>query len=87
MACGNTVGKRETDMLDKLELSPRTLSRGCGIYEAGNAERCYVKLFVTEAGYVLPVNHRVLSEEDLLEVYEQGYSDGLVARSEEVHDG
>ena len=62
--------------LDKLELTPRVTTMGCGIYEAGDTELCYVKLFVTDTGYVLPVNHRIISEEDLLAVYKQGLADG-----------
>lgn len=66
-------------MKNSLEIRPRITTMGCGIYEAGDAERCYVKLFVTDTGYVLPTNHRSLSEEDLLDVYKQGYLDGLAA--------
>jgi hypothetical protein len=57
---------------DSLRLTARTLRYGCGIYEAGDTEKCYVKLFVTDDGFVLPVNHRVITEEDLIEVYVQG---------------
>ena len=63
-------------MLDSIKLTPRIIGHGCGIYEAGDSERCYVRLFVTDAGYVLPVNHRAISEEDLMEVYTQGRVDG-----------
>lgn len=61
--------------MDSLPLSPRVSKFGCGIYEAGDTEKCYVKLFVTDGGFVLPVNHRSISEEDLLEVYTQGRLD------------
>ena len=62
--------------MDKLELRARIQRCGCGIYEAGSDDRCYVRLFVTDSGYVLPVNHRVIGEEDLMEVYTQGVIDG-----------
>ena len=62
--------------MDKLELRARIQRCGCGIYEAGSDDRCYVRLFVTDSGYVLPVNHRVIGEEDLMEVYAQGVIDG-----------
>ena len=62
--------------MDELKLTPRITTMGCGIYDAGDTERCYVKLFVTDTGYVLPVNHRVISEEDLMNVYKQGLLDG-----------
>jgi hypothetical protein len=39
-------------------------------------------LFVTETGFVLPTNHRSISEEDLLAVYEQGFQDGKEAPSD-----
>ena len=64
--------------MDSLKLTPRTLKLGCGIYEAG--ENCYVKLFVTDGGRVLPVNHRTISEEDLMEAYCWGY---MEAREEQ----
>ena len=67
-------GRSET--MDKLELRARIQRCGCGIYEAGSDDRCYVRLFVTDSGYVLPVNHRVIGEEDLMEVYTQGVIDG-----------
>ena len=55
--------------MQNLKLTARTLKFGCGIYEAGNPEKCYVKLFVTDGGRVLPVNHRAITEEDLMEAY------------------
>ena len=63
-------------MQESLKLTPRILRKGCGIYEAGDTEVCYVKLFVTDTGYVLPVNHRIISEEDLMDVYVRGFEDG-----------
>ena len=63
-------------MLENLKLTPRVTTMGCGIYEVGDIELCYVKLFITDTGYVLPVNHRIISEEDLLAVYKQGLADG-----------
>lgn len=63
-------------MLENLELTPRTTTMGCGIYEAGNVDICYTLLFVTNSGYVLPVNHRAISCEDLMNVYKQGLQDG-----------
>ena len=66
---GNPLGGH---VIDALKLEPRTSRYGCGIYEAGDTDRCYVKLFVTDDGFVLPVNHRVISEDDLMEVYVQG---------------
>jgi len=66
--------------MDSLKLTPRTLKLGCGIYEAGDTEKCYVKLFVTDGGRVLPVNHRVISEEDLMDAYCWGY---MEAREEQ----
>lgn len=57
-------------MFDSLELSPRKLQGGAGIYEAG--KNCYVKLFVTDGHRVIPVNGRVLNGDDLLQAYEWG---------------
>ncbi len=59
-----------------LPIDPRSTMFGCGIYEAGDSERCYVKLFVTNAGCVIPINHRSISEEDLMQAYQWGYQDG-----------
>ncbi len=66
--------------MDILRIEPRTQMRGCGIYEAGDADRCYVKLFITDSGCVLPVNHRVITEEDLMKVYQWGWEDGEASR-------
>ena len=63
-------------MKNSLPLNPRISQHGAGIYEAGDTERCYVKLFVTDSGCVLPVNHRVITAEDLLTVYGWGVEDG-----------
>ena len=70
-------------MLDSIRLTPKVVGYGYGIYEAGDTERCYVKLFVTDTGYVLPVNHRAISEEDLMEAYIQGRMDGPLAEEGE----
>lgn len=63
-------------MLENLELTPRVTTMGCGIYEAGDTERCYTLLFITNRGYVLPINHRAISSDDLMNVYKQGLLDG-----------
>lgn len=59
-------------MLDSLRLTPRKMQLGCGIYEAGDTEVCYTKLFVTDRGRCLPLNHRAITEDDLLLAYEWG---------------
>lgn len=56
-------------MLDSLKLTAKTLMLGCGIYEAGDTDKCYTSLFVTDGGRVLPVNHRAISQEDLMQAY------------------
>jgi len=61
-------------MMDALKLTSRIGRMGCGIYEAG--EDCYVRLFVTDTGRVIPTNHRVISEDDLMQAYEWGLQDG-----------
>jgi hypothetical protein len=58
--------------LDSLKLTPRTTTLGCGIYEAGDPQKCYAKLFVTEGGRVLPVSHHAITEDDLMTVYKWG---------------
>lgn len=69
-----------SDDFDSIEGTLRVHSsvstRGCGIYEVGDTERCYTKLFITDSGCVLPVNHRMVSNEDLMTVYGWGYDDG-----------
>lgn len=62
--------------MDQLPITPRHTTMGCGIYEAGDTDLCYVKLFVTDTGFVLPVNHRMITEQDLMDVYKRGYLDG-----------
>jgi len=47
--------------MDSLQLTPRTTARGCGIYEVGDPEKCYTLLFVTDSGWVLPINHRIIT--------------------------
>jgi hypothetical protein len=59
-------------MVESLKLTPRVSCLGAGIYEAGDTDKCYVRLLVTDSGRVLPVNQRVITEEDLLEVYTWG---------------
>jgi len=60
--------------METLNLSPRITILGAGIYEAGNDG--YARLFVTDTGKVLPTNHRVITEDDLLTVYKWGREDG-----------
>ena len=64
-------------MLDSLKLTMRKGQYTAGIYEAGDVEKCYTKLFVTDSGRVLPVNHRGLTEDDLLQVYSWGREDAF----------
>src|ERR1035437_3107470 len=58
--------------MENLKLTARTTTMGCGIYDAGDPEKCYTKLFVTDGGRVLPLNHRVITEEDIMTVYKWG---------------
>ena len=53
-------------------MTPRKSTLGCGIYDAGDPEKCYVKLFITDGGRVLPVNYRTITEDDLMMVYGWG---------------
>lgn len=64
------------DEMGKLSTASSHSTRGCGVYEVGDTERCYVKLFITDAGCVMPVNHRMINTEDLMTVYGWGYDDG-----------
>lgn len=73
-------------MRDQLELTPRVTRYGCGIYEAGDTERCYVKLFITDTGRVIPVNHRVISDEDLMDAYVWGREDAEEFARRKVED-
>ena len=57
-------------MPTELKLEPRKLQAGSGIYEVGND--CFLKLFVTDGGRALPVNHRIITEDDLLLAYSWG---------------
>lgn len=57
---------------ENLRAEPRVTRYGCGIYEVGD----YVKLFITDSGHVIPVNHRILCEEDLMQAYVWGREDG-----------
>jgi hypothetical protein len=63
--------------LDSLRLTGRTTRYKCGIYDAGDPEKCYVKLFVTDAGWVMPLNHRMIGEEDLMNAYTQGRKEAV----------
>lgn len=63
--------------MENLKLTPRTQQYGAGIYEVGDTKKCYVKLFVTDTGRVLPVNYRVITEDDLLTAYGWGLEDAL----------
>jgi hypothetical protein len=56
--------------MDSLKVSARRLQFGAGIYEVG--EDCYVKMFITDLGRCIPINHRAISEEDLLQAYQWG---------------
>lgn len=64
-------------MINSLKLSMRKGQYGAGIYDAGDIDKCYTKLFVTDSGRVLPVNQRVISEDDLLTVYAWGLEDAI----------
>jgi hypothetical protein len=72
--------------LDSLKLTPRNTTLGCGIYEAGDIQKCYTKLFVTEGGRVLPVSHHALSEDDLLTAYKWGREEEQEARQSGIKD-
>jgi hypothetical protein len=61
-----------------LKIEPKTTSFGCGLYEVGDTERCYVKLFITDTGYVVS-NPYAASGEILMDVYRVGYEDGARA--------
>ena len=76
-------------MITHLEVQARQLQGGAGLYDAGNTGRCYTKLFITDTGRVLPVNHRSITEEDLLTVYNWGMEDQkiLSGKSTEETDG
>lgn len=58
-----------------IRLTPRTETFGCGIYEVGDPEKCYVKLFVTHTDRVIPVTGRVITEDDLITAYTWGRLD------------
>jgi hypothetical protein len=58
-----------------LKLESRKMSYGCGIYEAGDREKCYVKLFVTDSQRVMPITGHIISDDDLMEVYKWGRLD------------
>ena len=58
--------------MENLKLTPRRLQGRCGIYDAGDAEKCYTKIFVTEGGRVLPINGRGITEDDLMMVFDWG---------------
>jgi hypothetical protein len=58
-------------MRTELKLSARTLVNGCGIYQAGETEDCYLRLFVTDGGRAMPVSG--ISAEDLMIAYEWGH--------------
>jgi hypothetical protein len=62
-------------MITSIPIEPRTEINGAGIYEAGSFSS--LKLFVTDFGKVLPINHRVITEDDLLTVYKRGWEDAL----------
>jgi hypothetical protein len=65
--------------LENLRLTARTARYACGIYDAGDPDKCYVKLFVTDSGRVLPLNHRVITEEDVMDAYTWGRQDAVEA--------
>ena len=69
-------------IMNSLKLTPLVLRGGAGIYEAGDPDKCYVKLFITETGRVIPITGRVLTEDDLLEAYEWGRLDACADDSE-----
>lgn len=60
---------------DSLRLDARTTTGACGIYTAGDPEKCYARLFVTDSGRVVPITGLV-NEEMLMTVYEWGREDG-----------
>lgn len=62
----------DTSYQSRLLLEPRTTRYGCGIYEAG---RDGVRMFVTDSGRFIPVQGRIISPEDLMEVYVWGRMD------------
>jgi len=67
--------RSEEGWIEGLEL--RTLQRmmGCGIYEVGDPDRCYVRLFVSDGGFVMPMRGH-LTEDDALTLFVQGFHEG-----------
>lgn len=65
--------------MNSIILTPRVQVMGAGIYEVGDPEKCYAKLFVTDTGRAMPVSDRVITEDDLLTVYGWGHEDGRVS--------
>ena len=58
--------------MDSLKLTPRTTQGSCGIYEAGDPKKTNTLLFVTNGGRVISVNHRQISQDDLMDAYNWG---------------
>jgi hypothetical protein len=62
-------------MKESLPLTARKAQGGAGIYEAGDTELCYMKLFVTDTNRVIALTGRMITEDDLLTVYNWGRED------------
>lgn len=56
----------------RLPLEPQQQRYGCGIYEAGKNG---LRMFVTDTGHVMPVQGRVTTADDLMQVYVWGRRD------------
>jgi hypothetical protein len=61
--------------MENLRLTLRKTMMGCGIYEAGDPEKRYQLLFITESGRALAVNNRCITDDDLMQVYSWGRLD------------
>jgi hypothetical protein len=60
----------------RLLIEPRSQRYGCGIYEAGANG---LRVFATDSGRVLPIQRRIITDEDLMEVYVWGRLDAEIA--------
>lgn len=66
--------RSEEGFIEGLELRARQTMMHCGIYEVGDPERCYIRLLVSDGGFVMPL--RGISEDDALTLFVQGYHEG-----------
>lgn len=58
-------------MVTTIKVEPRVIAGQCGVYEIGHQDSS-LRVFITDRGRLIAINHRVITADDLIEAYSWG---------------